>query len=521
MKYPVNFFHVFVVGFLQCIVAQMHPSFWVYVDLKDLPMDENNHLLTHFLLHTNNQACIKPTAASWVGRNPYIRIGSTHENASIQLFGEDYNPDLCYAACPEKGMSVDHLKAGLIPPRMFYPIEGESEEDEAARMKAWFHKNCYAAEVGFISYLDNEAEVYWIHPNTGEKHLTGRLPRGEKYTLWSESYIGHEFDVVYKETQEVVKRVIVEHAGINVVGHGPSGISQRNNTLRIKDTLDLEWGRSRNVVRTFTELGFAHGKLPVDLYGSIATYYYNCRSNKSIEEWEVKGVHINFWEADVFLTPMPWGLKKYWQERLRVLVEGWSGVALELTDIYGIREYTDGSRLLTHTDREETHAASLIINVNQYNMREPWYIEIYDFADRLHEIEMQPGDIVYYESARCLHGRMKPLRGDAYVNLFAHYRPAGGDRLWYTRENPPNSPSHLLDIGECTGNEKSRKVECTSGINIPSLSPSLEKLIGPLDLFKYWEKVSPAPGENFGQGRLQDDTFVDLDSTVSTIHSEL
>ena len=30
-------------------------------------------------------------------------------------------------------------------------------------------------------------------------------------------------------------------------------------------------------------------------------------------------------------------------------------------------------------------------------MREPWMVEIYDFAGRLHEIEMHPGDIVYYE----------------------------------------------------------------------------------------------------------------------------
>lgn len=30
-------------------------------------------------------------------------------------------------------------------------------------------------------------------------------------------------------------------------------------------------------------------------------------------------------------------------------------------------------------------------------MREPWVVEIYDFAGRLHEVEMAPGEIVYYE----------------------------------------------------------------------------------------------------------------------------
>ena len=98
------------------------------------------------------------------------------------------------------------------------------------------------------------------------------------------------------------------------------------------------------------------------------------------------------------MVGMPWGLKGMWQERLRELVETWiGGVPLENTDIYGIRRYMDGAWLLSHTDREETHATSVIINVDQEEMREDWMVEIYDFAGRLHEIPMKPGDIVYYE----------------------------------------------------------------------------------------------------------------------------
>lgn len=49
------------------------------------------------------------------------------------------------------------------------------------------------------------------------------------------------------------------------------------------------------------------------------------------------------------------------------------------------------ARLLTHVDREATHAASLIINIAQGAIRKPWKVEIYDFSDRLHEVEMEPG----------------------------------------------------------------------------------------------------------------------------------
>ena len=85
----------------------------------------------------------------------------------------------------------------------------------------------------------------------------------------------------------------------------------------------------------------------------------------------------------MYFIPMPHDLKRYWQARLKDLVEAWSGVELELTDIYGMRRYEDGARLLTHVDREATHAASLIINIAQGNIRKPWAVEIYDFSDRL------------------------------------------------------------------------------------------------------------------------------------------
>jgi len=206
-----------------------------------------------------------------------------------------------------------------------------------------------------------------------------------------------------------------------------------------------------------------------------------------IEEWDSKGLYVNWWERDVFFTPMPWELKKVWQVRIKELVEAWSGVELETTDIYGMRRYEDGARLLTHVDREATHAASVIMNIAQGAIRTPWKVEIYDFAGRLHEVEMDPGDIVYYESARCLHGRMRPLDGGYYVNLFAHYRP-NGDPEWFTKKNPPGTPEQKMDIGICTSDGV--KATC-AGADVPYLSPSLETLHGPNDLFRFWKDTAP------------------------------
>ena len=69
------------------------------------------------------------------------------------------------------------------------------------------------------------------------------------------------------------------------------------------------------------------------------------------------------------------------------LVEAWAGVPVEQTVMYGLRQYEHGARLLTHVDRIATHAVSLIVNVAQGNLTEPWPVEVQDHMDRLHEGE--------------------------------------------------------------------------------------------------------------------------------------
>ena len=46
---------------------------------------------------------------------------------------------------------------------------------------------------------------------------------------------------------------------------------------------------------------------------------------------------------------------------------------------------------------------------------------------------MEPGELLFYESAKCLHGREVPLNGDSFVSLFAHYRPRDAPR-WFLED---------------------------------------------------------------------------------------
>ena len=203
---------------------------------------------------------------------------------------------------------------------------------------------------------------------------------------------------------------------------------------------------------------------------------------------------------------IPWILKKRWQGRLKEMIEAWSGVEVDITDMYGMREYTKGARLITHVDRVETHAASMIVNIAQENVTQPWTVEVYDHANRLHEVVMEPGEIVYYESAKALHGRNTPLYSGNYVNLFTHYRPAG-DPQWYTRDNPEHTPDPLIDVGECrlTGPSDAYSqgaVTCENPAIGPHLSPKMFTATEGMDLYQWWKDVGPNEEETGSQEEL-------------------
>ena len=107
---------------------------------------------------------------------------------------------------------------------------------------------------------------------------------------------------------------------------------------------------------------------------------------------------------------------------LKGLHEEWSGMELTEAACYGIRVYQPGSYLYNHVDRTETHIISSTICVAHY-LHNPWPLYIEDIDGNPHEISMEPGEMVFYEGAKLIHGRPYPLNGRFYAGLFAHYTP--------------------------------------------------------------------------------------------------
>ena len=69
-----------------------------------------------------------------------------------------------------------------------------------------------------------------------------------------------------------------------------------------------------------------------------------------------------------------------------------------------MRIYQNGSSLVMHYDKVHTHVISSIVHIIHDEGSE-WPIEIEDHEGNLHAQNLEPGQMLFYESAACLHGR--------------------------------------------------------------------------------------------------------------------
>lgn len=108
---------------------------------------------------------------------------------------------------------------------------------------------------------------------------------------------------------------------------------------------------------------------------------------------------------------------------LQPLHEAWSGMRLIESACYGIRVYQRGTFLYNHVDHTDTHIISSTICID-CRLSAPWPLYLEDIDGNGHQIDLQPGEMIFYEGARLKHGRAYPLQGDYYASIFVHYRPA-------------------------------------------------------------------------------------------------
>jgi hypothetical protein len=134
---------------------------------------------------------------------------------------------------------------------------------------------------------------------------------------------------------------------------------------------------------------------------------------------------------------------------LQPLHEEWvGGMKLKPTSIYGIRANRNGSSLIMHYDKIQTHVISSIVHIAReyFDDNHPWPIEIEDHDGELHAVNLEPGQMLFYESAACLHGRRQVLRGKYYASVFTHYQPVDSNIWDFNTEMVINNvPPHWRD----------------------------------------------------------------------------
>lgn len=498
---------------------------------NDLKFDENQKLAQHYLVFPANRPdCPTNYWEAGHGSDAVALEGDAlvkvfpHYGNGLSYLGRDKENELdedeedtrCMAACLEKG--TDIALAGYTMPH--YHFVGENDEstiNKKVKFDEWYRQSCKKVEVCLINYTvkERELEVFWMNEGTNELVKTSSLGYSERGTKCFHSYLGHKF-LVMDEESGFEETITIEHVMTRAFGTSPPSSSQRFDDIeqveeKVKGAFTYEWLKHKQVKRTFSSLGFAKGRLPNDVFANMGAFYYNNQHYVVNEEWEGKGVFVNWWETDVKFVAIPWGIKKHWQLRLMELVSEWSGVEIEETSMYGLRQYEEGARLLSHVDRVSTHAVSLIVNIAQENLANPWPVEVFDHADRLHEVNMEAGDIVYYESAKNLHSRNRPLTckkgGCRFVNLFTHYRPLhDGDTWYHNLSDMPNRPPPLLEGQTAYDTEPSAcrrldgnfsdnllgigKVQCEDKSLGPYMSPTMFKLREQGDMFRWWKATA-------------------------------
>jgi hypothetical protein len=125
--------------------------------------------------------------------------------------------------------------------------------------------------------------------------------------------------------------------------------------------------------------------------------------------------------------------------------EDWSGVPLVGSIAYGLRVYQAGASLLMHVDRPLTHIISCILHIDHSEESEPWPIVIEDFQGNTNEVVLESGDLLFYESSKCFHGRPRMLKGGWYSSIFVHYYPVGWDTESFDLESHYAVPPHWGD----------------------------------------------------------------------------
>jgi len=196
--------------------------------------------------------------------------------------------------------------------------------------------------------------------------------------------------------------------------------------------------------KNFTENGWGLTRAPQHIMDLLLESLHNGMEAQMMHPTFERRTSVIETDNQPYFIQQP-QLNDYIVQALLPLHEAWSGVKLVPNNAYGLRVYRDGSNLNMHVDKTSTHIISSILHVDHDGNDEPWPIIIEDFQGNTNEVFLESGDMLFYESSKCMHGRPKKMKGGWYSSLFIHYHPEDWDAKKVNMDNHYRVPPSWTD----------------------------------------------------------------------------
>jgi len=166
---------------------------------------------------------------------------------------------------------------------------------------------------------------------------------------------------------------------------------------------------------------------------NMIQWYEDFRKTARPEEHGIYDPSVSSYESDTWVARPPAALSAPIVKEIQRGLEKWAGVpedSLQFINFYGVRMYRNTSLLRRHVDIWETHVLSAIVNVGKRGLTSPWPLQLVTHDGSVHQVDDSPGDVIFYESASCPHGRDSGrLQGREVANMFIHFRPQNWEPL--------------------------------------------------------------------------------------------
>ena len=61
------------------------------------------------------------------------------------------------------------------------------------------------------------------------------------------------------------------------------------------------------------------------------------------------------------------------------------------------------------------------MNLGQ-KLDEPWPLSLMDHSGNSHHVNLNPGEMLFFESSKTTHGRLNPLKGEFYDTFYISFK---------------------------------------------------------------------------------------------------